>query len=210
MKKNLLVLVVCFFIALSPSFAQKSKFGLRVGTALTGHSGSDYTKGPYERDKFGLTAGFYVNSKINDFFWIKTDFNFVNKGTYHKTPTFGRMRNNLYYVDLYPISPTFHFKGVQIFAGPAVNFLVMNVYDDIENGKKVTKQDGEVEHLNRFDFGYVAGLEYQLPFGLNFGIRYVNNMSKLVIDPIDAEKKYNVYNRAILFTLGYTFGDNDD
>jgi len=134
---------------------------------------------------------------ISDYFWIKTEFNFVNKGGRYKygNQTFN---NSYYYADIYPICLAFHIKGLQLFAGPTANFLVLRKYEtlDPKTGNKTKEIDGELDktpvnpalEYRRFDFWYVAGLEYEFNFGLNFGVRWVRGLSSLYDKPNNSSR----------------------
>ena len=59
------------------------------------------------------------------------------------------------------------------------------------------------DNLNTIDFGYVAGLGYQLETGPMIGLRYNGGISNIVKDGDDSDK---LRNSAFQLYVGYTFG----
>jgi hypothetical protein len=206
--KKLSVLLMLFVVTAVSASAQKGYFGFRAGASASGYYGSDFNEA---KDSFAIasiwtpTAGFYVNSFVNDYFWIKTEFNYVNRG-YTQQSQGQTLKTNYYYIDAYPITPAFHFKGAQIFAGPSVSLLVAANKDTLVNGSVERISDNELKGFNRYDIGMMAGFEYEFNFGLNLGVRVVRGFTSLY-EPNSATKvQTQWFNQNYLITIGYTIG----
>jgi len=207
MKKNLLAFIILALIA-NTTMAQKSYFGLRLGVANPAYYGSDFKAAQTTSSIKSIltpTVGFYVNSMVNDYFWIKTEFNYVNRGYTHEQ--MGQtLQTNYYCVDVYPITPTFHFKGAQLFAGPSVSLIVASKRDSIIAGQVKKISDNKMDGLNRYDVGIMAGFEYEFNFGLNFGVRIVNGFTSVYEKNSTTNVQTQWFNQTYLFTIGYSIG----
>ncbi|MFN6946763.1 MAG: porin family protein [Cytophagaceae bacterium] len=211
MKRTILLLMFC--LTMGSAFSQSANFGLRVGGALNSWTGEDGSMRMNESGvspKWGPTAGFYINSTPSDYFWIKTEFMYVGRGL--TTVSGGRtLQETDHYIDIYPITPAFHFYGFQLFAGPAISVFAAQshqYYDPIEDRIRV---DTDTDGRNIFQFGLVAGIEYEAPFGLNVGVRYVRHFSSIFepTEHLNTRTRVESYNSTLLFTLGFTFGKDD-
>ena len=77
--------------------------------------------------------------------------------------------------------------------------------DDFQYYTDDANQSTVSRTLSIIDYGYVAGFEYELPFGLNAGIRYMQGFGSVLETP-EGESRTNAYNRDLRVSLGYTFG----
>jgi hypothetical protein len=213
MKK--IILSLCMVLFVTFSYGQKSKFGLKIGVALSKDIGpkSDTSLTNYFNTldyKPTLTGGFYINSKVGEYFWLKHEVNYINRGYNLPADSAGtKFRINAHYIDVYPANCAFHFKGGQLFAGPSVSFLPVMTYEEYDADGKVELEKFDLEEINRniAELGFVAGAEYEFPFGLNLGVRYVRGLtSQYRPEPNVASIK--IYSQSWLFSIGYTFGAN--
>ena len=207
MKKNLLALILLVLIA-NTTVAQKSYFGLRLGVANPNYLGSDFNDVKTStsiKPVWTPTLGFYVNSLVNDYFWIKTEFNYVNRGYTHEQ--MGQtLRTNYYCIDVYPVTPTFHFKGAQLFAGPSISLIVASQKDSIIAGQVKKISDNKMDGLNRYDVGVMAGIEYEFNFGLNLGVRMTHGFTSVYEKNATTNVQTQWFNQTYLFTVGYSIG----
>ncbi|MBC7450614.1 MAG: PorT family protein [Cytophagales bacterium] len=207
MKKALLLWTI-FIGMIFSSIAQKGHFGFRAGAANAGYYGSDYGAAKSTQSISPIwtpTVGVYVNSEINKYFWIKTEFNYVNRGYTHEQSG-NTLRTNYYYVDVYPINPTFHFKGGQIFVGPTISVLVASNKDTLIAGQVKKVSDTDLKGFNRYDIGVMAGIEYEFKFGVNVGVRMVRGFTSIKQPAEDTHIQTQWFNQTFLITAGYTLG----
>jgi hypothetical protein len=207
MKKNLLVLIV-ISLAANTAMAQKAYFGFRAGAASPNYYGSDFKDAKTSasiKPIWTPTVGFYVNSIVNDYFWIKTEFNYVNRGYTHEQ--LGQtLRTNYYCIDVYPVTPTFHFKGAQLFVGPSVSLIVASQKDSIIAGQVKKISDNKMDGLNRYDLGVMAGFEYEFNFGLNLGVRMTHGFTSVYEKNSTTNVQTQWFNQTYLLTVGYSIG----
>ncbi len=162
-----------------------------------------------------LMAGFAINTELSPYFWLKHEFYWANKGATvvykdddgNETAQLTRKRM---YIDIYPVMPAFHFKGAQVFFGPYLAALFLKrdqliIYDYVPEGggepKDLTFDYDDISTDGFFDYGGMAGVEYEFNFGLNLGFRYYMGFGA-----DDEAGDVKVHNRGMYFTLGYTFG----
>lgn len=169
--------------------------------------------------------GIIVNSQLGQFFWLKHELLLNQKGarvTIIDSINGDYLSNlKMLYLDFYPISPTFHFKGFQIYAGPYVSLLAKahlkrkdnhgNYFHDTSIFGTAGNDESENKYVQKFDFGLNAGLEYQLPFGVLIGAKYTHGFTDLFQyansytlgdSKVDAIK---IYSRTLMFSMGYLF-----
>lgn len=204
--KKLLLVFAALIISSFSAMAQKGHLGFRVGASNTSYYGSDFADAKNSESIQTIikpTAGFYVNSEVSDYFWIKTEFNYVNRGYTH-IESGQKLHTNYYCIDLYPITPAFHYKGFQLFAGPSVSLLVASQKEEIVNGQVKKVNDNKLEGINRYDVGVMAGIEYEFNFGVNLGARYVHGFTSLYEPVNNVQAQW--FNQSFLFTVGYSIG----
>jgi hypothetical protein len=174
----------------------------------------------------GFHAGIMVNSEISKHFWLKHELIFSQRGAI--VTLFDSLTGNYssklktYYLDLYPLNPTFHYKRFQLYGGPYISLLThANIQRKNENGvlfkdKSIFGDASQFEdnskYLQKFDFGMNLGIEYQFPFGFFIGAKYNHGFidifqyanSYTLNDPKTTPIK--IYNRAFWVSVGYSFG----
>jgi hypothetical protein len=173
----------------------------------------------------GFHVGILVNSEISDYFWLKHELIFSQRGAV--VALFDSLNGNYssklktYYVDLYPLNLTFHYKGFQLYGGPYISLLTYaNIQRKNDNGVLFNDEsifgdasqfEDNSKYLQKFDFGMNFGIEYQFPFGLFIGAKYNHGFTDIfqyansytLNDPKTTPIK--IYNRAFLFSVGYSF-----
>lgn len=199
MRKTILILFLGFIA--SVSYAQKGAVGLRGGISLTNYYGNDIDQDSVS-SKMNYTGGFYINTMLSKFFWLKHDVFYVNRKN-EEIVNGSTIVRDQHYIDIYPISPAIHIYGLQVFAGPSVSFLGALQEQDVSvsNSGKVTVTS---EDRKLVEFGMVAGAEFEFKFGLNAGARYVRGFST-IDQNIQGQPQRDIKNEAFLFTIGWTF-----
>jgi hypothetical protein len=177
----------------------------------------------------GFHAGVLVNTKVSKSFWFKHELIFSQRGAVVMLSDSlnGNYSSKLktYYLDLYPLNPTFHYKGFQLYGGPYISLLThANIQRKDENGvlfndKSIFGDASQFEenskYLQKLDFGMNFGIEYQFPFGLLIGAKYNYGFTDIfqyansytLDDPKTTPIK--IYNRAFLFSVGYSLGKKE-
>ena len=205
----------------------KVTFGLKAGYTYSNLYGSelDYIfSGNKTNWLSGFHAGILVNTQMSKYFWLKHELIFsqrgavvllsdsINENYYSKLKT--------YYLDLYPSSLTFHYRGFQIYAGPYFSILSYaviqrkdknaNMYLDRSPFGYPGNFEEEHKYLQKFDFGINAGLEYQFPLGLLIGVKYNHGLldiyqyaNSYTFDDTKLDK-IKIFSRSLMFSLGYS------
>jgi hypothetical protein len=175
----------------------------------------------------GFHAGMLVNSKVSKYFWLKRELIFSQRGAV--VTLFDSVNGNYssklktYYLDLYPLNPTFHYKGFQLYGGPYISLLThANIQRKNENGvlfndKSIfgdaanSEADDENKYLQKFDFGMNFGIEYQFPSGLLIGAKYNHGFTDIFqyansfTNGDTKTDNIKIYNRAFWVSVGYSF-----
>ena len=94
-------------------------------------------------------------------------------------------------------------KGLQVYAGPQVSYLVrstLNAKLGVLGISIFNRGFGITERFSKVDLGLTGGLGYQFENGLNLQAGYDYGLSKL-----DKNNNYAVYNRVIKVSMGLSF-----
>lgn len=196
----------------------KVSFGFRAGYTRFTIGGADVQEfspagkpGPLN----GYYAGIEMETKLNAHFWLKHSLYLIQKGALLKLndsthgPFDSKYKNN--YLEIAPLMPSFHWKGLQAFAGPYASVLLSSSIErQDDNGRKHTDRSifgdavQEKDYTQKLDAGMLAGLEYGLKNGLNIGLRYSFGLVPLLEDSGQTAGQMKLYNRGFSVTLGYT------
>lgn len=201
MKKTILLLA----LAASTSTAAQAQYrgrggnvslGLKAGASLTNFVGED-AKGFDNR--FGFHAGAFANIGFAKLFAFQPEVIYSQKGAHFANNNDLGLR--LHYIDV-PLSFHVNTDGFFFEAGPQVGFLVAA---KSEIGSVTTDAKGAFKAV---DFGYLAGLGYQLKHGLGIGLRYngaFSNVYKEVPLTTNSAFQQRTRNSAFQFYATYSF-----
>ena len=107
----------------------------------------------------------------------------------------------LTYLDL-PLLFRLQSKGLLLEAGPQVGFLMALKGEDYVNNTLVYSTNSTA-NARRVDLGYIVGVGYQLPQGLELGFRYNGGVLDInAASAADGKQRNSVFQ----FQLGYLFG----
>jgi hypothetical protein len=174
----------------------------------------------------GFHVGLTANSMLGKYFWLKHAIIFTQKGAgifLHDSAngTYSTTLRTMY-LDLFPVNPTFHYKGFQVYAGPYLGILLdanlrkKNANGSFENDRSIygsgyNNQSGS-RYLQKIDFGFNVGLEYEFKCGFNVGVRYTRGYAELIdwaqsitVRPLTDPTKINIYTQYINVSVGYSF-----
>ncbi|MFD1470589.1 porin family protein [Hymenobacter caeli] len=184
--------------------AQSASFGIKAGASLTNFTGKG-TDGVDTKNKFGFNGGFVANFGVNDVFSIQPELLYSMKGTKVTERSLGSgpdatITSTLHYIDV-PVLAHINAGGLFFELGPQIGFLVAAKQKSEYNGQSDT-QDVK-SSIKTVDFGYAAGLGYQMPAGPGVGLRYNGGFTN-----IDKDNNSNsaLHNSAFQLYLTYMFG----
>ena len=134
--------------------------GLKTGASLTNFVGGD-ANGYLSR--FGYNAGIFANIGLTRLIAFQPEVLYSQKGA--RFNNLGDAGVRMHYVDV-PLAFHVNTDGFFFEAGPQVGFLVAAKYQNGSTSTDIT------DRYKSIDFGYLAGLGYQLKHGLGIGLRY--------------------------------------
>jgi len=195
MKKFSLSLGLLIGIA-SAANAQEARFGIKAGVSLASVSGKNTEEA---KNLLGATAGIMGDISFSDLISFHPEALFSQKGVkFEYTRGSGQIRTT--YIDV-PLLLRVKADGLFFEAGPQVGFLVgLKSESNIQGLGTFTSTS--TDGTRKVDVGYIAGVGYQLPQGLELGVRYNGGIS----DRRDPSLGTKTRNSVFQFQLGYLFG----
>jgi hypothetical protein len=196
MKKNsLMALIVSMLLTATltaqPQLGAGVKGGINLPTLSTTGAGENVAV----RQLLGFNAGVYANVFVLDFLAVQPELMVSRRGSDWDDPYYN-VKDLLTYIDL-PLLVKFQpIEYANIHIGPQFGYLL--------TAKQEDKDDGDIidikEWYNAMDLGLVVGAEANLPFRINFTIRYVIGLISATneVEYIDPWR-----NNFLQFSLGY-------
>jgi hypothetical protein len=218
MKRQFSLLLLFLSLTITHVYAQgEAQIGIKAGVTSANITGSDVNQlssngSPATLE--GFNFGVFVNSKIARNFWIKSELLTIQKGAVLQTKdasgTSTQSNFKSSYIDLYPISPTFHWRGFQLLAGPYVSMLLKS---SIQDSSVFGSPSNLSIYRQKLDAGIVLGAEYEFKERISIGVRYTKGFVPLFEQPgslVNAPGKtpaiQNIYNESISISIGYALG----
>jgi hypothetical protein len=222
MKYKILPAVISAFVLSLTTQAQITK-GIRVGAAVTNWRGdasgtlNDIVKATngilQTAPKTGFYAGGYVNIPVTNVISIEPGISYTQKGytlrgdlSIDKLNFLGANASakvESQYIDIPVVVKVQPVKGLQIFAGPQLSYLVksnLRVDAGILGISLLRRSVDLTNNFNRIDAGITGGIGYQFANGLNITGSYDRGLSRL-----DKNSNLKAYNEAFKVGLGFSF-----
>lgn len=184
---------VLFAAALTaqPDFGAGVKGGINLATQSTTGEGENVAV----RQLLGYNAGVYGNVFVTDLLGIQAELLVASRGSDWDDP-FYNVKDLITYIDL-PLLVKFQpIRYANIHVGPQLGYLLAAKQEDKDNGEVIDIK----ELYHPFDLGLVFGAEANLPFRINFTVRYVVG---LVSATNDVEYIDPWRNNFLQFSLGF-------
>lgn len=222
MKKLVIVLSLVVGVA-SAAHAQTSRFGVKAGVSLSNVTGNDASAGTF-KSQLGLQAGAMADISFSRRLAFHPELLFSQKGAKidggasytsgagtYVSSQMGRVR--LAYLDL-PLLLRVQAAGVFFEVGPQLGLLLSREFDKNTTtvvtytgatGSVITTQNEAsrgTDGARKLDVGYVLGVGYRLPQGLELGLRYNGGLAKLA----DGNSAPELHNSVFQLQVGYLFG----
>jgi hypothetical protein len=109
-------------------------------------------------------------------------------------------KQTLHYIDV-PVLARINAGGLFFEAGPQVGYLVA-ANSSIDDGRVPTRSYSGRDNLRKVDFGYAAGLGYQLPNGPGIGLRYNGGFKNLMNTYENAGARNSAFQLYLSYRLG--------
>ena len=161
----------------------------------------------------GFHVGGYVHIPISEVFSFEPGLQYSKKGYSIKgdfqIPVLkylginARAQVQSHYIDIPLVLKVNVVKGLQVYAGPQVSYLVrssLNAKLGILGISIFNKGFGITQRFNKIDIGLTGGIGYEFDNGLNIQAGYDYGLSKL-----DKNDNYAAYNRVVKISMGFTF-----
>lgn len=205
MKKMFLIAALAVF-GMSQTDAQV-KFGVKAGPQLTNFIGDDAEDA---ESKIVFHVGGYANIRFSEQLAFQPELQFSALGAKNEstttvlgTTTKDVVKANLSNINVPLMLKWYAYDGLNFEFGPQIGFNVgakgkytRTVTND--EGTATTEFESDIEDIETVDFGLNIGAGYELPMGLNFGIRYTHGLT-------DIYKDADVKNSVFALGIGYTF-----
>jgi hypothetical protein len=175
MKRILFFLFVLAILPLEELAAQahiRSGFGLKAGASVSNFRGGDSDFSA----NWGPMGGIYGRIGISDFFTLQPELLYSMQGARFNGQQQNQIVDRLSYINLPILGQFWLAPGFNVHIGPYAGVLL----DVWTQGR--ADVDVAADYLG-WDWGGAAGLEYELPFGLNFGVRYNIGLRNIVNQP---------------------------
>ena len=224
MKPTIIVILLMTVSLASSGQDGVTTLAIKLGLLSPSLRGSDIdliSNGGPATSRRGITIGLLTNSRLGRYFWLKHEVMYsVLPMNIHLKDSINPVYSTNYvrhYIDIFPVSPTLHFKGLQVYAGPYMGVLSQAWIDRKDASGNFYKDSsifGKANQLHeqhqKFDFGFCIGIEYELPFGLNLGAKYTKGFVPVVeysnsLFYGSALTRISIYNSYVALTIGYSF-----
>ena len=205
------------------SLQAQVSYGIRAGVNFAKWQGDDLqviedlldkTDGyVVTKGKTGWHVGTYVNIPISNTFSFEPGLAYSKKGYSIKgdvqIPVLKILAINAgaqvqqHYIDMPLVLKANVYKGLQVYAGPQVSYLVrstLNAKMGVLGINIFNRGFGITERFNKVDMGLTGGIGYQFENGLNVQAGYDYGLSKL-----DKNENYSAYNRVVKVSVGFSF-----
>ena len=205
------------------SLQEQVSYGIRAGVNFAKWQGDDLqviedlldkTDGyVVTKGKTGWHVGTYVNIPISNTFSFEPGLAYSKKGYSIKgdvqIPVLKILAINAgaqvqqHYIDMPLVLKANVYKGLQVYAGPQVSYLVrstLNAKLGVLGINIFNRGFGITERFNKVDMGLTGGIGYQFENGLNVQAGYDYGLSKL-----DKNENYSAYNRVVKVSVGFSF-----
>ena len=165
------------------------------------------------KSKTGFTVGGYVNIPVSDKISFEPGLQYAQKGY--------TMQGNLkidalkflgvnasakveaHYIDVPLVLKAEVAKGLSIYAGPQLSYLVKNNLHLNAGVLGISLYNNKIDitdNFNRLDMGIAGGIGYKFDNGFNIKAGYDYGLSKL-----DKNDNFKAYNRVAKISVGFSF-----
>ena len=165
------------------------------------------------KGRTGLHIGGYVHIPLSETFAFEPGLAYSKKGYSLKCdfqiPVLkylginARAQVQSHYIDIPLLIRANVYKGLNVYAGPQVSYLVrstLNAKIGVLGITLFNRGVGITERFNKVDMGLTGGVGYQFENGLNVQAGYDYGLSKL-----DKNDNYSAYNRVVKVSVGFSF-----
>lgn len=218
MNKIYILCILLLFAAKISAQQEDLTFGFSGGanwSSITGRDIDSLSNDGSSKNLGGLSIGITLDNKMFKHFGFRHEIFYSRRSnTIRISDTINdvfKSKLKRQYIELFPLSPTFYYKGFHLYAGPYIGILLNasvqrkdtqgNIYTDKSfygTGKALSK------YSQKMDAGFVTGINYEFSNGFNLGARYIHGFVPL-IENADTKQQWKIFNESFFVTIGYTF-----
>ena len=220
--KYKLSFAVLSMIIMSSASAQIT-YGIQTGTSIAHWQGDalqslnnvvDLSNGFIStKNRSGIMIGAYATIPVSDNIAFEPGLQYAQKGYALKgdlkidalkflgVNASAKVESN--YIDVPLILKAGVTKGLNIYAGPQVSYLIkssLHVNTSVLGISLVNQRVNLTDNFNRVDLGLTGGVGYAFGNGINIKAGYDYGLAKL-----DKNDNFKAYNRAVKISVGYSF-----
>lgn len=203
MKKTTVLLSILAVAGLTTTAQAQVRFGVKGGVNLANYSGLSDAEKEGSENLINANGGVMMNAPITSdgFFSIQPELLYSGKGIKFKGDGYEAV-DRMHYLDL-PVLAKINADGLIFEAGPQLGYMISRKGTLTAGG--VTAEDSDFSGVNRFDFGYIAGVGYEFDNGFGLGVRYNGGLLK-VEKEVSGQEQSKAKNSVFQFQVGYLFG----
>lgn len=221
MKNTHTICLMLFFMLKMSAQQEGLTFGISGGinrTSLTGKNTDNFSNNGAQKSAIGQTIGITLDNKTSEYFGLKHELFYSRQLITIKiddeiNPEFSSQFKRQY-IDLFPVSPSFYCKGIQLYAGPYLGLLLnASLQRKDADGNTFTDKliygngQSSENYSQKMDAGFVAGINYEFPNGIHIGTRFIRGFVP-IFENANTQQQWKIYNESFFVTLGYTFKHN--
>lgn len=202
--KNIIILIVLFFLSINSIFALK-----HVGAKLSYNFAGVYGNDVNEKfgTKYGYAVGWFIDGYIKENVSVKTEFLYTLKGMTYSIDNYD-FEDNFHYLEL-PVLLSYHFdrkkSPVTIYAGPSIS-LINKATEKIKLNSD-SYQYAITQSMNKLDLSFNTGIVVfptdRFFVDVRFSPGLTNIFKTMKID--DNEVKFRAKNKVLMFGVGIVF-----
>nr|WP_199002025.1 outer membrane beta-barrel protein [Flavobacterium sp. ASV13] len=217
--KHTFIIFFLFFFALKISAQQgELTFGISGGinkSYLNGNDTDRFSTGGSSKSLNGAAIGITLDNRISKYFGLRHELyysqRFISVQLNDSINGVFKSKFKRQYIELYPASPTFYYKGIQLYAGPYIGILLnASIQRKDADGNLYTDKSfygtGQApsQYSQKMDAGFVTGINYEFSNGFNLGAKYIRGFIPL-IENANTQQQWKIYNESFFVTIGYSF-----
>lgn len=175
-----------------------TRFGLKVGVVAATLAGDDKNFQGNVQNRFGFQGGFTATTSlgVGGLFELHPELLYSQRGYQIEDVS----KTTFHNIDV-PLLARINTAGLVLEAGPQVGYLFAHQTKLDDSARPDLAGRGQ---LNKFLFGYIVGVGYQLESGPNVGIRYNGGITRLY-DGDALAGGNSIRNSVFQFQLGFAF-----
>jgi hypothetical protein len=216
MKKKI-TLYLLFLLSVANGYAQQDKINISIigggeWTAIRGADVDSISAGGSVNGLLNIRLGISIDQRFTDRFGLKHDLIYspstIELQLKLDADEIFKSKLKRRYIQFVPASPTWYYRGLQVYAGPYISVLMdASIQRRDEQGTVFTDHTiygnatAEGEYLHKWDAGIVAGGNILIKSKFTLGMRYQRGLVPLMEDSRKTSQ-WKLYNEGLTLNMG--------